>query len=37
LQYGVTHVDRYKTLVLDECHRIKNPKPQNPKTPKPQV
>ena len=26
LQYGVTHVDRYKTLVLDECHRIKNPK-----------
>jgi len=26
LQYGVTNVDRYKTLVLDECHRIKNPK-----------
>ena len=26
LQYGVTHVDRYNTLVLDECHRIKNPK-----------
>jgi SWI/SNF-related matrix-associated actin-dependent regulator 1 of chromatin subfamily A len=26
LQYGVTQVDRYKTLVLDECHRIKNPK-----------
>jgi SWI/SNF-related matrix-associated actin-dependent regulator of chromatin subfamily A-like protein 1 len=26
LQYGVTQVDRYNTLVLDECHRIKNPK-----------
>ena len=26
LQYGVTQVDRYKTLILDECHRIKNPK-----------
>ena len=26
LHYGVTHVDRYNTLVLDECHRIKNPK-----------
>ncbi len=26
LQYGVTHCDRYNTLVLDECHRIKNPK-----------
>jgi SWI/SNF-related matrix-associated actin-dependent regulator 1 of chromatin subfamily A len=26
LQYGVTHVDRYNALVLDECHRIKNPK-----------
>jgi SWI/SNF-related matrix-associated actin-dependent regulator of chromatin subfamily A-like protein 1 len=26
LQYGVTQCDRYKTLVLDECHRIKNPK-----------
>jgi SWI/SNF-related matrix-associated actin-dependent regulator 1 of chromatin subfamily A len=26
LQYGVTQVDKYKTLVLDECHRIKNPK-----------
>ena len=26
LQYGVTHVDRYNTLVFDECHRIKNPK-----------
>ena len=26
LQYGVTNVDRYNTLVLDECHRIKNPK-----------
>jgi SWI/SNF-related matrix-associated actin-dependent regulator 1 of chromatin subfamily A len=26
LQYGVTNVDKYKTLVLDECHRIKNPK-----------
>jgi SWI/SNF-related matrix-associated actin-dependent regulator 1 of chromatin subfamily A len=31
LQYGVTHVDRYKTLVLDECHRIKNPKAQRTK------
>lgn len=26
LQYAVTMVDRYNTLVLDECHRIKNPK-----------
>lgn len=26
LQYGVTQVDKYKALVLDECHRIKNPK-----------
>ena len=26
LQYGVTQCDRYNTLVLDECHRIKNPK-----------
>lgn len=26
LQYGVTHVDKYNALVLDECHRIKNPK-----------
>jgi SWI/SNF-related matrix-associated actin-dependent regulator 1 of chromatin subfamily A len=31
LQYGVTHVDRYNTLVLDECHRIKNPKAQRTK------
>jgi len=31
LQYGVTQVDRYKTLVLDECHRIKNPKAQRTK------
>ena len=31
LQYGVTHVDRYSTLVLDECHRIKNPKAQRTK------
>lgn len=26
LQYAVTLVDRYNTLILDECHRIKNPK-----------
>lgn len=26
LQYAQTNVDRYNTLVLDECHRIKNPK-----------
>ena len=26
LQYGVTQVDKYNALVLDECHRIKNPK-----------
>lgn len=31
LQYGVTNVDRYSTLVLDECHRIKNPKAQRTK------
>jgi len=31
LQYGVTHVDRYKTLVLDECHRLANPKAQRTK------
>jgi SWI/SNF-related matrix-associated actin-dependent regulator 1 of chromatin subfamily A len=31
LQYGVTQVDKYKTLVLDECHRIKNPKAQRTK------
>jgi SWI/SNF-related matrix-associated actin-dependent regulator 1 of chromatin subfamily A len=31
LQYGVTHVDRYNALVLDECHRIKNPKAQRTK------
>jgi len=30
LQYG-TNVDRYNTLVLDECHRIKNPKAQRTK------
>ena len=26
LQYAQTDLDRYNTLVLDECHRIKNPK-----------
>jgi len=26
LQYAQTNLDRYNTLVLDECHRIKNPK-----------
>jgi SWI/SNF-related matrix-associated actin-dependent regulator 1 of chromatin subfamily A len=26
LQYAQTDLDRYSTLVLDECHRIKNPK-----------
>jgi SWI/SNF-related matrix-associated actin-dependent regulator 1 of chromatin subfamily A len=26
LQYGVTNADKYNSLVLDECHRIKNPK-----------
>jgi len=31
LQYGVTNVNRYSTLVLDECHRIKNPKAQRTK------
>ena len=31
LQYAQTDVDRYKTLVLDECHRIKNPKAQRTK------
>ena len=31
LQYGLTNVDRYNTLVLDECHRIKNPKAQRTK------
>jgi len=31
LQYGQTNVDRYSTLVLDECHRIKNPKAQRTK------
>ena len=31
LQYGITNVDRYNTLVLDECHRIKNPKAQRTK------
>ena len=31
LQHGVTNVDRYSTLVLDECHRIKNPKAQRTK------
>jgi SWI/SNF-related matrix-associated actin-dependent regulator of chromatin subfamily A-like protein 1 len=31
LQYAQTDLDRYKTLVLDECHRIKNPKAQRTK------
>ena len=31
LQYAQTNVDRYTTLVLDECHRIKNPKAQRTK------
>lgn len=31
LQYGVTQVDRYKTLVLDECHRLSNQKAQRTK------
>ena len=31
LQYGVTHVDRYSTLVLDECHRLANPKAKRTK------
>lgn len=31
LQYGVTHCDRYNTLVLDECHRLANPKAQRTK------
>jgi SNF2 family DNA or RNA helicase len=31
LQYGVTHVDRYNALVLDECHRLANPKAQRTK------
>ena len=31
LQYGVTQVDKYKTLVLDECHRLSNPKAQRTK------
>jgi SWI/SNF-related matrix-associated actin-dependent regulator 1 of chromatin subfamily A len=31
LQYAQTNVDRYSTLVLDECHRIKNPKAQRTK------
>jgi SWI/SNF-related matrix-associated actin-dependent regulator of chromatin subfamily A-like protein 1 len=31
LQYAQTNVDRYNTLVLDECHRIKNPKAQRTK------
>lgn len=26
LQYAQTNMDRYNCLVLDECHRIKNPK-----------
>ena len=31
LQYGVTNCDRYNTLVLDECHRLANPKAQRTK------
>ena len=31
LQYGVTHVDRYNTLVLDEAHRLANPKAKRTK------
>jgi SWI/SNF-related matrix-associated actin-dependent regulator 1 of chromatin subfamily A len=31
LQNAQTNVDRYNTLVLDECHRIKNPKAQRTK------
>jgi SWI/SNF-related matrix-associated actin-dependent regulator 1 of chromatin subfamily A len=31
LQYAQTDLDRYNTLVLDECHRIKNPKAQRTK------
>ena len=31
LQYAQTNCDRYNTLVLDECHRIKNPKAQRTK------
>jgi SWI/SNF-related matrix-associated actin-dependent regulator 1 of chromatin subfamily A len=31
LQYAQTNLDRYNTLVLDECHRIKNPKAQRTK------
>ena len=31
LQYAQTNYDRYNTLVLDECHRIKNPKAQRTK------
>ena len=31
LQYAQTDLDRYSTLVLDECHRIKNPKAQRTK------
>jgi SWI/SNF-related matrix-associated actin-dependent regulator 1 of chromatin subfamily A len=31
LQYGVANVDKYNALVLDECHRIKNPKAQRTK------
>lgn len=32
LQYAQTNYDRYNTLVLDECHRIKNPKAQRTKS-----
>ena len=31
LQYGVTQVDRYSTLVLDEAHRLANPKAKRTK------
>jgi SNF2 family DNA or RNA helicase len=31
LQYGVTQVDRYNTLVLDEAHRLANPKAKRTK------
>jgi len=31
LQYAQTDLDTYNTLVLDECHRIKNPKAQRTK------
>ena len=31
LQYAQTDLDRYSTLVLDECHRLSNPKAQRTK------